>query len=315
MIETIELIRPLWLLAIIPTLLIWWFFSYKNTHVSNWQSVIDKNLLPRLSQQHLARQNLANFLLPILLVLTLIALSGVSFFKQNTPVYQQQKTTLIILDASPSMRAKDVAPSRLKRAILLIKQFLIQDVNQVMLMVFAAEPYLISPASTDDKPMLNLLQGLTVNSLPSPGSRLDLAFQYADELLTKKNIKANILLLSDAQNVASEALKSAKKLGQKISVIAISKAQTVEFEHAGKTQNTTTNKRLLRRLAESTGGLYQELNIGNIDNFVRFNVFDPFNNKVKQQNQQVSIAIDSGIYFVLILLPLFLLFFHQKLRQ
>lgn len=312
MIETIEFIRPLWLLAIIPALLLWFFA--KNTHASNWQNVIDKHLLPRLSQQRLMTKNYANFLLPILLVLTIIALSGLSFFKQNTPVYQAQKTTLIMLDASPSMNADDVAPSRLKRGIILIKQFLTQDDGQTMLMAFSGEPYLISPSSIDDKPLLNLLQGFDINTLPNSGSRLDLALEYAHQLLTKKNISVNILLLSDAQNVSSKALQIAKKMGRKISVIAISQAKTAEFEYQGNRKSTTTNKRLLRLLSQSTGGLYQELNVKNIDNFIRFNTLNLFTQKAKQQNKKTSVAVDSGVYFAWILLPLFLLFFSRELK-
>ncbi len=315
MIENITFIRPLWLLAIIPALLVWWFFAYKKTRASNWQNVIDEHLLPRLSRQQLVSQKRANFVLPILLVLTIVALSGLSFFKKNTPIYQPQKTTLIMLDASPSMSAKDVTPSRLKRGIVLIKQFLTVDDGRVMLMTFSGEPYLISPPSIDDKPLFNLLQGFSVDTLPNSGSRLDLAFKYANELLTKQNTRANILLLSDAQSVNSKAFEAAKEIGQKVSVIAISQEKTVEFEHQGVRQTTTTNKRLLRLLAESTGGLYQELNVGSIDNFIRFNTLNLFADKIKQENQKTSVAVDSGVYFLLLLLPLFLLFFSRELKR
>lgn len=314
MIESLYFIRPFWLLGIIPILLIWWFFVYKTPRSSNWQLVIDQHLLPRLGHP-LTHKFRLNFLLPSLLVLTILALSGVSFFKQETLVYQQQETTLIMLDSSPSMRAKDVVPSRLKRAILLIKQFLAQDKNRTLLIAFSAEPYLISPPSVDDKPLLNLLQGFNVDTLPSAGSRLDLALQYADDLLTKKNTKANILLLTDAQDVTNGAFQAAKKLGQKISVIAISKDSAVQFKYAGKTQATQTNKRLLKLLAQSTGGLYQDLSVGNIDNFLRFNAFDLFANQAKKSTKKVDIFIDSGIYFVLLVLPLFLLFFAWRLKQ
>ncbi|MBE8189583.1 MAG: VWA domain-containing protein [Candidatus Thioglobus sp.] len=310
----IEFIRPLWLLAIPLVLLVWWFFVYKNSHFSNWQNVIGKHLLPRISQQQ-STKNRTNFLLPILLILTIIGLSGLSFFQQNTPIYQEQKTTLIILDASPSMNATDVVPSRLKRGIVLIKQFLKIDTGRVMLMTFAAEPYLISPPSIDDKPLLNLLQGFNTQALPRGGSRLDLAFKYAAELLSKKNTNTNILLLTDAENVSSKAFQAAKDLGQKVSIIAISQAKTIEFEYQKIRQSTSTNKRLLRLLAQSTGGLYQELNVENVDNFVRFNASNLFANKVKQENQKASVAVDSGIYFALILLPLFLLFFSRELKR
>ena len=315
MFEHIEFIRPRWLLAIIPALLFCWFFLRENSTFSNWQQVIEPHLLSRLAKQPLSAKSYNIFLLPSLLVLSIIALSGVSFFTQNKPVYEQQKTTLIILDASPSMNADDVVPSRLERAILLIKQFLAQDKNQTMLMAFAAEPYLISPPSIDDKPTLNLLQGFATDILPAAGSRLDLALKYAKILLTEQDTKADILLLTDAQNVSSAALKAAKQLGQKISIIAISKEQTVEFKHAGKNRKTTTNKRLLKLLAQSTDGLYQDLGVGNIDNFVLFNELASLSAKTKKKDKKTPVLVDNGAYIALLLLPLFLLFFAQRLRQ
>ncbi len=309
MIENIDFIRPFWLLSVFPMGFIWWFFIYKNRARSNWEAVVDKHLLLRLSEQQFGNKPRGNLLLTLLL-LSIFALSGPSFFKKNIPIYQQQKIILIMLDASPSMNATDVTPSRLDRAILLVKQLLEQNQAQTMLMVFAAEPYLISPPSADDKPILNLLEGFSTNILPAPGSRLDLALEYANDLL-KEQENGNILLLTDAQNISANTFKIAEKMPAEVSIITIANKPNVEFKHNGKTQTTQTNKHLLKLLAQKTGGLYQQLNVNNIKNFLDFNKFSDLNNKSKKQGQKISVTIDNGIYFVLAVLPLFLLLFRR----
>ncbi len=311
----IHFIYPEWFLALIPLVVLWWFFVKNHRLNNNWQNIIDKHLLLKLSGSNKIQKKLKYLplLVALVLILTVLALSGPSFFQKKSPLYQLEKLQVILLDASISTYADDIKPSRFKRSILLIKQLLKQTKEgETMLIAFSGEPYIISPPTSDAKPIINLLDGLTQNILPVGGQNLNLALKYSKEIIAKyKNKSIDILLLTDDNIVGSDSLETAKQLYQqdfRLSVLVVSGDKDITFNNKNIVK---ANTRLLQLLAKNGGGIYQKLtnDVLDIKNYLNFTEQHLATNN-KQNTKQIKTWINSGIYLVFVLLLLVSLMFR-----
>lgn len=322
----LHFIRPQWLWAILPLLALLWLFYHRARQNNDWQKIIDAHLLDYLlpEQKYKKRKNLLLVLI-IISFLSVLALSGVSFWQQKTPIYALDKLQVILVDASPSTYTNDVKPSRFERSILLIRQLLKQNQEgEVMLIAFSGEPYVISPATSDDKPILNLLSGFTQETLPVKGYRLDLALQYTQDLLKKySNKQVDILLLTDTDRIGGKSLALAESLAKssyRLSVIAVASDKRVPIlgkngtlkDSRGKVILAKVNQRLLEILATKGNGLYQRLDndAQNIKRYLEFSQAKILEFQLKKQQKSSVRRVDFGVFISLLLLPLVLLLFR-----
>lgn len=101
-------IRPYWLLALLPAVLMFAGFKYWRKQQSGWQGVI----APHLYQHMVAgKQQQSGSWLPGLLlicwILATVALAGPSWQRLPQPVYQVQAGHVVVMDMSLSMRSTD----------------------------------------------------------------------------------------------------------------------------------------------------------------------------------------------------------------
>ena len=113
-------IRPNWLLAIIPLIVLALLFRYFKRQRSGWQQVLPNHLHnmllsgPELKSER--KRQLPRSLLVVAWLLSCIALAGPTWEKLPQPVYNVKHGSVVVLDMSLSMRATDIAPDRLTRA-------------------------------------------------------------------------------------------------------------------------------------------------------------------------------------------------------
>ncbi len=307
-------IRPELLLIILPLLLIV-AFIIKSNNSGNWAKVIDKHLLNKL----IIKQKSNNYFLYILIItifiISVIAMSGISLESKKIKSYNSNKLHIILLDTSPSMIAADIKPSRLKMAKIIIKQLLKQKKDaEVMLVAFAGEPYIVVPATKDNKPIINLIDKINTKTIPKPGSRLDLALNYILEIINKYPDKEiSILLLTDAQTINNQSFIYAKKLKKQkinLSVIAVAKKNKVAFKYQGKIKYSKVNQKSLQSLVKTTNGNYQIItnHINNINKYLAYNnISATFN-----QQKEINYRIDNGVYLLFILIIITLLLFRYE---
>jgi len=120
-ITNLHLLRPWWLLALIPAAALIWFYTHKHSQSRNWASIIDQRLLPHVLQGNSGapgkrRQWRIFILLFLLSSLLIVALAGPVFEQRPQPVFKTQAGLVLVLDLSRSMDAADIKPSRLSRA-------------------------------------------------------------------------------------------------------------------------------------------------------------------------------------------------------
>lgn len=180
-------LRPWWLLAILPVLLVGWQLLRQQRQQSGWQHVVAPHLLAWLSPPQHERQR--HWPLRLLVLGTLIgavALAGPTWQRLPQPVYQLEAGQVVIMDMSMSMRSTDISPNRLTqqrfKAIDLVKSHLDGEVG---LIAYAGDAFVVSPLTADANNLTNLIRALSPEIMPEQGSNPLAALQLADRLLTE----------------------------------------------------------------------------------------------------------------------------------
>jgi Ca-activated chloride channel family protein len=231
---TFHLLRPFWLLSFIPLALLSWQLFRQSPALQAWHDVCDAHLLPHLIEGH-ATKRYTRALLLILTSLTclILSLTGPTFSRLPVPVYQQQRSHILLIDTSNTMLATDLSPNRLQRAKFKLHDlFQRTDQGQFALIAYTGEPFLVSPLTDDAQTIDALLQSLTPDIMPVGGNRLDAALQEAHELMTQSGIPNSDILILTAEAPTPQAIDLARQLaheGLSISVLPMTPTPSPAF--------------------------------------------------------------------------------------
>lgn len=134
-------------------------------------------------------------LLALSLAIMIVALSRPVLTQVMQKENLQGKEFIIALDVSYSMRADDIAPSRLDKAKAIIRQILRENPNdRFSLFAFTTNPLILCPSTSDHQLLLSALDSLKVENILTHGTSLQKLFKRVDKL----NIpEKNLILLSD----------------------------------------------------------------------------------------------------------------------
>ena len=116
--------RPSLFLLLIPLLLLFAFKKFKTTKPTYLNQICSPDLLPYIVK---FRSKGASFFYPLLffiLSLLVFAVAGPSWQKSASPLMQSQTGAVVALDLSKTMDTADIKPSRLKRALFKLEDFL-----------------------------------------------------------------------------------------------------------------------------------------------------------------------------------------------
>lgn len=226
-----HLLRPAWLLALLPLAFGLWRLARRESGASAWRGVVDTHLLPHLLVGQDGRLRWRPLLLLSLGgVLGIVALAGPVRERLPQPAFQAQAERVIVLDLSPDMNATDLAPSRLAHAryevLDLLKRF---REGQTGLIAYGAEPFVVSPLTADANTIAAQVPSLTTDLLPVEGpKRTGLALEEAGRLLRQAgSTRGRVILLTDALDNPAAALDAARNLrkqGYRLSVLGLGTA-------------------------------------------------------------------------------------------
>lgn len=193
-------LRPLWLLALVPALLLVLRIWRRQQRGEHWTRLVDPALLPWLVEGSAGRDlRLAAGLLLAGWTLACLALAGPAWERLPQVVHRQVDALAIVLDLSLSMYAEDEKPSRIARA-----RHKLQDVlerrreGQTALVVYAGDAFTVTPFTDDSRTIANHVQALDPGIMPVPGSRPLAALERVAELVANAGLPtARVLLISD----------------------------------------------------------------------------------------------------------------------
>ncbi|WP_215398480.1 VWA domain-containing protein [Rheinheimera oceanensis] len=324
MLADFHFLRPLWLLAALPVLLLGALLYYYRREQSPWHSLIAPHLQQVLlgGQLLVKKQPLALPLLMLCWLITTVALAGPSWQKLPQPAFALKKATVLVLDMSLSMRATDMAPDRLTQQRFAALDFAGQlKEGELALLSFAGDAFVISPLTPDHNNIRLLIPDLKPEIMPAQGSNLLAALQQADKLLRQAGyIRGDVVVFADGfdNNSLRDIQDLLNNWPHRLSILGFGTeaGAPVKLENGELLKSATgavvvpkLPQAQLAALAKRSGGVYAQATasanaLDSLLNLPPLSALDQADTAKQIQGDQWQ---DNAIYLVWLLLPLLLL--------
>jgi Ca-activated chloride channel homolog len=263
------------LFIIIPLALLFLF-------VLTWKKKVkkalgDEKLIDQLTKTYSAKR----YKLKFLLILSAIILLIISIANLRKPVVGQKEKkagidVMIALDLSKSMWAEDIKPSRLeasKQFINLLFDRLSND--RVGLVLFAGRAFLQMPLTTDFSVAKLYVSNASPDAVPMQGTVIGNALELCENSFNTQEKKfKSIILVTDGEDHDPHAIEILQQLSDNgiiVNTVGVGSAEgspimergtnTYKVDVNGQTVISKLNENELRQIAQSTGGVYQHLDI------------------------------------------------------
>ena len=320
-------IRPYWLLAILPAVVISVLMLRNKLNRGNWTACCDADLLPFLLQDKTVNQSRLWLMLGVIsTLLMIIALAGPTWQRLPSPAFRNDAALVIALNLSTSMDAADIKPSRLTIARYKIADILKQRKDgQTALIVYSGDAFTVTPLTDDTNTIDSQLAALTTDIMPSQGNNTAVALEKAVALFKQAGLQTGqILLITDTVEI-NATLPTVKKLANfQLSILGVGTEDGAPIalpeggflkDDQGSIVVTKLNAANLSSLAQAGHGLYQTLTADDEDIKSLLNAFDkPIQQQGKADNDMMLEQWnDQGAWLLLLVLPLAALFFRKGL--
>ena len=213
--------------------------------------------------------------LPDVLGVAALALLVLALARPQVPhdvreVKSEARNLMLALDISSSMKATDFKPgNRLEVARRVLSDFALRRQGDLLgLVIFAGRSFLQAPLTPDTELLGEMLQRVEIGQLPDGtgiGPALALCLSQLKDLPSRAS--AIVLITDGANNTGSPgpfvAAEAARAIGVRIHTIGVSAPDTTGFDDGfiwreGRTPDrlTSSDERVLRRIADRSGGEY-----------------------------------------------------------
>ncbi len=320
-------IRPTWLLAILPYLVIVVLMLRNKLSRGNWSAVCDAELLPYLLQEkavHNSRWLLTTGAIAAFLVI--VALAGPSWQRVPSPVFRNDSALVVALNLSHSMDAEDIKPSRLIRARYKIADILKRRKDgQTALLVYSGAAFTVTPLTDDTETINSQLTALTTDIMPSEGNDTELVLKKAVDLFKQAGLqKGQILLITDSVDADKTKPAVTALENYSLSILGVGTAEGAPIvlaqggflkdEH-GSIVIPKLNASDLAKLAQQGHGIYQSISADDSDILALLSALEQ---PVQQQGKENKNLLldqweDQGPWLLLLVLPLAALNFRKGL--
>jgi Ca-activated chloride channel family protein len=214
MIAAFHFLRPYWLLALIPLMVLSVLLWRHKHNALAWSKVCDPHLLERLLLNKGSSKRLSSLFIQVLsLLFMILGLAGPTWHKYPVATFKTIQPRVLVLDMSEHMLLNDLTPNRLSRAKFKLRDlFSHKSVGQFGLVVYTGEPFVVSPLTEDGETITSLLSTLSPHIMPIPGQNLASALNEAQQLIKKAGYNRGQILVFTSDSPSSEAIENAKKL-------------------------------------------------------------------------------------------------------
>lgn len=311
------LLRPYWLLALLPLVWLLWRRWYQQQQNSGWKSWLAPAFQPYLLQTSgQPKTSWGLLVLTCIWFIMVIALTGPSWHSEEIPAQKNQAATVIVLDLSLSMYADDVQPNRITRAQFKLTDLLKQHPElRVGMVAYAGSAHIITPISDDNSTLLNILPHLSPLIMPSYGSKAVEAFGLANKLLQNSGVnRGHIIWLTDdiEPNQVDDIKRYLQQSNASLSILAVGTEQGAAVnipqygllkDHNDKLVQATVPLNALAGLAREVYGQFSRLQLDDSD---LAKMMPPYASaQSRDENEQNVIqALDYGVYLLWLLIPM-----------
>jgi len=259
----------LWLLLLVPVLLLLRFITYKR-RMAKLKKFGDMSLVTELMP------DVSKYRPTVKFMLILAALALVAFMlarpQSGTKISNESRNgieTIIAVDISNSMLARDVAPSRLDKSKLLVENLIDNFTeDRIGLIVFAGEAFVQLPITNDYVSAKMFLQNMDPSLISTQGTDIARAIRLAmNSFSQQEKIGRAIIVITDGEDHeggALDAAKEARKKGINVFILGVGNGNGAPIpvgngylpDASGKTVMTALNERMCQEVAQAGNGTY-----------------------------------------------------------
>ncbi len=217
-----------------------------------------------------------NTMLFLSLLLVGIALARPQWGETEERVDRKGDDVVFLMDASKSMLATDVTPSRLERAKLAVLDFVHRHAGgRVGLVAFAGDAFLQCPLTLDYDAFEESIRDLNTDSVLVPGTDIASALFAGSRAFDKAERRKVLVLVTDGEDLERIGIDAAKKLAKDrvvVFTVGVGTPGGTQIQMQGKggemeplrdEKGQPVTSRLdeptLRTIAETTGGTYRRM--------------------------------------------------------
>jgi len=268
----------LYLLAVIPVLALIRLIGLRKRKKS-LRKFGDYALLKQLMPDVSAKRRELKFWLTIAaLALIIVMLARPQMGSKISQETRQGIEVIISLDISNSMKAEDVAPSRLDKSKLLVENMVDKFTNdKVGLVVFAGDAFIQLPITSDYVSAKMFLQNTDPSLIATQGTDLAKAIQISANSFTKKDKTGRAIIVitdgEDHEGGAVEAAKDALKKGIRVFVLGVGSTKGTPVpdgnggymkDNTGQEVMSAINEEMCIQVAQAGGGAYIHVDNSNV---------------------------------------------------
>ena len=325
--QDFHFLRPAWLIAAIPAILLVGVMWRVNSNVTAWDKAIDKNLLPfLLDRSKNAAQRTPLLMLLFAWVLSALSMAGPVWEELPQPVQKREDALVIVLDLSLSMFAPDHNPSRLDLAKRKLRDILaLREEGQTALVVYAGDAHTVTPLTDDVVTIDALVPSLSPNIMPLFGSdpipAIDMAISLLDDI---ESSDGRILLITDGiSGFDQEQLitDQMQETGYELLVMGVGTEEGAPIrtsdgsfltDQNGAMVVPTLNRNVLQSLVNRVNGRYHDIQLSDADLaylLTENTLLD--NEELTEVEEEFDVWNEAGPYLLLLVLPLCALSFRK----
>ena len=300
----------LWLLLLIPLLMfLRWVMNRRQA--KRLKKFGDPALLKALMPDVSRWRPLVKFCLLLTALAVLIFMLARP--QMGTSVSHEKRNgieAIICMDISNSMKAEDVAPSRLDKSKLLVENLTDHFVNdKIGLVVFAGDAFVQLPITSDYVSAKMFLRNIDPSLIATQGTDIGRAIQVAMHSFTQQEkVGRAIIVITDGENHeggAMEAAEAAKKKGINVFILGVGdpKGSPIPMgngeylkDATGQTVMSVLNEDMCKQIAQAGSGTYIHVD-NNSDAQEQLN-----DDLTKLQRGETNSVIYSGILAILLLI-------------
>jgi len=271
-----------WLIVIPVLIIIYILIRLRQDRV--FKRFADVGMRSYLVPQRSGRRGIFKFVVFLLMIACLIlGLANLQSGSKMEEVKREGIDLYIAVDVSNSMNAQDIVPSRLDRSKQAINK-LISELkgDRLGVIVFADKAFVQLPITTDYAAAKMFLASVNTNSVASQGTAIGEAITLAMNSFAEDERNKAIVVISDGEDHENEAAinaaREAAKKGIRIYTIGMGLPEGAPIpeynqygrmlgykkDKQGNTIVTRLDEDMLRRIAETGGGMYVRANNSNV---------------------------------------------------
>lgn len=192
-------LRPWWLMLFLPALFLWWRLRQEADRTAQWATVIDPDILRALTLGVERKSALSpHDLLLAAWILGILAVAGPTWKREPSPFADARPPVMVVLKVTSSMKAEDVPPSRLERAVQKLSDLVaVREGASTGLVAYAGSVHLVLPPTPDKDVVVAMAQALSPEIMPRQGDSLAEAVRLASNVLRDGRKGGSILVMAD----------------------------------------------------------------------------------------------------------------------